>query len=641
VIWTNIGIFRQEIPQKNKISVVDSSLFCRLVFPTKNNINYIKTYNEGLIRVSGNFSKEKISYPGDPVKINNIIEDSDGYLWIAAYDGVFCLRNKKLIKYFDIQDALGLLQDQEKNIWVSTQSDGVYMINYNLLQQHHFDCSYFEQSGVTQLSLFPGSGIWCSNTKAAFLLNKSAFIHLPAPKDILPINLLGMLKDKTLFLVSSSHKVCAFENLKFNSSSKEFGYTNRTIFPVAIKKIINDQSGYASVMFEQSQFFFAPQFKQLNSPEYSLMNERINNIFFNSDNNLVINTNRNYLYKNGKKEVFSEISRFDGSIITDHIVLDKVTELYSIDGEDLYLIRKSKILNLSNAFDTPIDVQIKKVVFADSILYLASNKEIFIATNLMKVFSGFPVHIEPLNISFNNINDILFLNDTLYVASNDGLTCIAKESFLKNKVLPPIPYSRSLIVNETKYPISELNLKLIGQNTIKLSFGCISYSSSPVIYSYKLEGADNKYTMGTGSNINLMYQNLPKGNYVFKLRVRKSNSAWSAPLLLTIIIEPTLIEYPAFWVFIVLIATGLVFLIAFRIKAQKIKKAEIDHQLVVMEQKALQSMMNPHFIFNSLGSIQNYLLKNKGSEAVIYLSQFARLIRQNLDTINAPMIALN
>ena len=50
--------------------------------------------------------------------------------------------------------------------------------------------------------------------------------------------------------------------------------------------------------------------------------------------------------------------------------------------------------------------------------------------------------------------------------------------------------------------------------------------------------------------------------------------------------------------------------------------------------------MNPHFIFNSLGSIQNYLLKNKGSEAIIYLSNFARLIRQNLNAINTPMILL-
>jgi len=51
-------------------------------------------------------------------------------------------------------------------------------------------------------------------------------------------------------------------------------------------------------------------------------------------------------------------------------------------------------------------------------------------------------------------------------------------------------------------------------------------------------------------------------------------------------------------------------------------------------------MMNPHFIFNTLGSIQNYLLHNKPHEAGIYLSQFARLIRQNLNAIDTPMINL-
>jgi sensor histidine kinase YesM len=62
--------------------------------------------------------------------------------------------------------------------------------------------------------------------------------------------------------------------------------------------------------------------------------------------------------------------------------------------------------------------------------------------------------------------------------------------------------------------------------------------------------------------------------------------------------------------------------------------------MVTLEQKALQSMMNPHFIFNTLGSIQNYLLQNKSSEAGLYLSQFARLIRLNINSINSNLINL-
>jgi LytS/YehU family sensor histidine kinase len=161
-----------------------------------------------------------------------------------------------------------------------------------------------------------------------------------------------------------------------------------------------------------------------------------------------------------------------------------------------------------------------------------------------------------------------------------------------------------------------------------------------VIYSYQLEGAETKWTTGSGKDFNLIYQNLPKGNYILKLKARKLNSGWSKPFELAITIKPTLVEYPAFWGFISFITFGLIFLIISLIRIEKRKRVEVDHQLIVMEQKALQSMMNPHFIFNSLGSIQNYLLKNKGSDAVIYLSQFARLIRQNLNAINTPMIYL-
>jgi LytS/YehU family sensor histidine kinase len=51
--------------------------------------------------------------------------------------------------------------------------------------------------------------------------------------------------------------------------------------------------------------------------------------------------------------------------------------------------------------------------------------------------------------------------------------------------------------------------------------------------------------------------------------------------------------------------------------------------------------MNPHFVFNSLGSIQNYLIKNKVRDAISYLSQFARLIRQNLYAVNLTVIDLD
>jgi len=233
------------------------------------------------------------------------------------------------------------------------------------------------------------------------------------------------------------------------------------------------------------------------------------------------------------------------------------------------------------------------------------------------------------------------MDDSLFIASQEGLTIISESSIKKVNSGPPIPYFQTITINGINCILPYYELSLIGNNTICIISKCISFSSSPIIYSYILEGSDDNWTTGTGSSLTVIYQNLHKGNYIFKLRMRKSNSDWSSPLELKITIKPTFWEYPIVWACFVILFAILIILLVLKIKSQKIKRTEIDHQLILMEQKALQSMMNPHFIFNSLGSIQNYLLKNKAGEAILYLSQFARLIRQNLHAINLAMIGLD
>ena len=45
----------------------------------------------------------------------------------------------------------------------------------------------------------------------------------------------------------------------------------------------------------------------------------------------------------------------------------------------------------------------------------------------------------------------------------------------------------------------------------------------------------------------------------------------------------------------------------------------------------LVSRMNPHFTFNTISSIQSYILKNEKEQAIKYLSDFGSLIRKTLD----------
>ncbi|MES2690515.1 MAG: histidine kinase, partial [Bacteroidota bacterium] len=57
-----------------------------------------------------------------------------------------------------------------------------------------------------------------------------------------------------------------------------------------------------------------------------------------------------------------------------------------------------------------------------------------------------------------------------------------------------------------------------------------------------------------------------------------------------------------------------------------------EHQRVQLEQKLLRSQMNPHFVFNSLNSIQQFIMSGKNDLAEVYLSKFAKLIRDLLES---------
>lgn len=63
-------------------------------------------------------------------------------------------------------------------------------------------------------------------------------------------------------------------------------------------------------------------------------------------------------------------------------------------------------------------------------------------------------------------------------------------------------------------------------------------------------------------------------------------------------------------------------------------------QATSLQLKALRSQMNPHFVYNALNSIQNYITSDNSTDASKYLAKFARLMRQSLDYSDLEVISL-
>lgn len=88
---------------------------------------------------------------------------------------------------------------------------------------------------------------------------------------------------------------------------------------------------------------------------------------------------------------------------------------------------------------------------------------------------------------------------------------------------------------------------------------------------------------------------------------------------------------------------GVIWLIRLYVQRAIRKEKEKDklrNQWYEQENKVLKAQMNPHFIFNSLNTIQQFIIVNENAKAQLYLSKFSKLIRKLLESNTRDRISL-
>lgn len=89
----------------------------------------------------------------------------------------------------------------------------------------------------------------------------------------------------------------------------------------------------------------------------------------------------------------------------------------------------------------------------------------------------------------------------------------------------------------------------------------------------------------------------------------------------------------------ILLLFGIIFLIYSRLQLKKTLTLQRD--LAEYEQKALHLQMNPHFVFNCLGSISSFIVQNGKESAIKYLAKFSKLMRLTLEYSKESLIPID
>ncbi len=140
---------------------------------------------------------------------------------------------------------------------------------------------------------------------------------------------------------------------------------------------------------------------------------------------------------------------------------------------------------------------------------------------------------------------------------------------------------------------------------------------------------------------NCLYSGLSNGDYTFEVEAQSYSGIWSkTPATVSFTIQPQFWKRTWFLLTVALIFSIILFLI-FKLRISAIKRRnDLLQNINLYKQQSLRQQMNPHFIFNTLNSIQLYILERDPISSHKYLTKFARLMRMTLDNSLNPTIPL-
>jgi two-component sensor histidine kinase len=210
------------------------------------------------------------------------------------------------------------------------------------------------------------------------------------------------------------------------------------------------------------------------------------------------------------------------------------------------------------------------------------------------------------------------------------------------------PLSSYTQVNE----LGELSLRY-NQNTISIEAGIIDYYSRRKGKTrYKLEQNGKEGDWQYPADNIIRYESLSPGSYRLVVQSSNVNNEFNSPeKILLINISPAFWNTWWFRVIALCCLIGIVYgIVRLRLQqrfqqqladSEREKQiAELKQQKMEMEMQALRAQMNPHFIFNSLNSINRFILQNNRGQASEYLTKFSRLVRMILQNSQASLISL-
>ena len=306
----------------------------------------------------------------------------------------------------------------------------------------------------------------------------------------------------------------------------------------------------------------------------------------------------------------------------------------------------------------------KKEGFPDNVIYnviedrsgylwLTSNSGLIRFNAKDNTFARYDINDGIQSHEFNGGAAEILADGRIVVGGMNGFNLFNPKDIKINRKIPKMVITEFSIFNKPYGVYIEDGDTVIlspNNNFFSISFAALDYTNpSKSQYAYILSNYDKDWIQTDATRRKAEYTDVKPGTYRFIVKGTNNDGIWNEQgISFVIIVKPPFYKT---WFFRILLIAMLLFVtwLFIRGRVRKVKEQNkvatkmlnIEKEMFELEQKALRLQMNPHFIFNSLNSIQSFIISNDSENAINYLAKFSQLMRLILTTSREAYIPLS
>lgn len=541
-------------------------------------------------------------------------------------------------------------------LWITGTLHGVSYVKNNILD--HSNGTFFEDYFISEVFMdAEGSILLGTFDRGVIVIPDLSIPDVINSFQDDPVTSLNLKSDSTLFMGTSKGRLLKYENNKIATISQSGERPIEGIYTTNESKyVIYDDGGIRfldyktgknttsikfslkdAVLVDEKNWYLATNtgvihYQMIRDGEWEhnwidFLRMRTYSIDYNhvyqlvyvstSDGVFAINKqhdNRPILY-NGQKIFTNDLYSYKDALY----ILSKKNGLLKVMGTN---VAQSIELKINNQ-----PIRLNKFIVYNDVIYIRSGNMLY-AFSLQGKYKGNLG--EQHGFISHRVLDFCISKGVLWVSHTGGVQQI-NLSFNRSVISRPKSVITSILVNEINLSNRQHNAFSSDQRKIRFQLTSPSLRNRGIInFQYKLQGYDNNWISTAPGSNEVVYNALEPGHYTFKVRAENQGLLGNVASFSFSIASPLYRQwwFLGIWIFLFVLIVLLIY--RRQISSQR-KKAQYQNELNALKLTAIQSQMNPHFIFNSLNAIQDLVLKGDVDNSYTFITRFSDLVRRTLN----------